>query len=175
MVYADTFKAKMVRKMLGPQGLSAAALSREVEIHQTTLSRWKSEAQPVVEDKTMKKSSKGKRPQDWDPQARLEAVIQATSLSEPDLGSFLRSRGLHQADLLRWRRQMLGGLNSGASSSKKSSQDGRRIQTLEQELRFKDKALAEASALLVLQKKARAIWGDVDDVMEPMSGKGRSS
>jgi hypothetical protein len=34
---------------------------------------------------------------------------------------------------------------------------------LERELRRKDKALAEAAALLVLQKKVQALWGDADD------------
>jgi transposase len=34
---------------------------------------------------------------------------------------------------------------------------------LEQELRRKEKALAEVAALLVLQKKAQAIWGDPED------------
>ncbi len=34
---------------------------------------------------------------------------------------------------------------------------------LNQELRRKDKALAETSALLVLKKKAHLIWGDNED------------
>jgi len=34
---------------------------------------------------------------------------------------------------------------------------------LERELHRKEKALAEAAALLVLQKKAQAIWGDGED------------
>ena len=35
---------------------------------------------------------------------------------------------------------------------------------LERELQRKEKALAEAAALLVLSKKANAIWGDPEDV-----------
>ncbi len=34
---------------------------------------------------------------------------------------------------------------------------------LEKELRRKDKALAEMAALLILKKKANAIWGDRED------------
>jgi len=34
---------------------------------------------------------------------------------------------------------------------------------LKKELRRKDKALAETAALLVLQKKVRAIWGNDED------------
>ena len=34
---------------------------------------------------------------------------------------------------------------------------------LKKDLRRKDKALAETSALLVLKKKANLIWGDLED------------
>jgi hypothetical protein len=39
------------------------------------------------------------------------------------------------------------------------------MRDLERELKRKDKALAEAVALLVLSKKARALWGEEDDDM----------
>ncbi len=38
--------------------------------------------------------------------------------------------------------------------------DEKRIKALERELKRKEKALAETAALLVLRKKAQAIWGD---------------
>ena len=41
--------------------------------------------------------------------------------------------------------------------------EARRVRELEKQLRRKDKALAEAAALLVLQKKVQAIWADEDD------------
>ena len=54
------------------------------------------------------------------------------------------------------------------ASATKASGGARRAERkktrrLEKELRRKDKALAEAAALLVLQKKAQAIWGDDGD------------
>ena len=42
--------------------------------------------------------------------------------------------------------------------------------SLEKELRRKDQALAEAAALLVLRKKAQALWGDEDDDTDKRSG-----
>lgn len=39
----------------------------------------------------------------------------------------------------------------------------KQVKKLERELVRKDKALAEAAALLVLTKKVRAIWGDSED------------
>ena len=44
-----------------------------------------------------------------------------------------------------------------------SKDDKKRIGALEKELRRKEKALAEAAALLILRKKAQAIWGDKED------------
>jgi transposase len=43
------------------------------------------------------------------------------------------------------------------------------VRELEKQLRRKDKALAEAAALLVLQKKVQTIWGDEDDDTKPKS------
>ena len=45
-----------------------------------------------------------------------------------------------------------------------------RIKELEREVRRKDKALAEVTALLVLKKKLEAIWGDGDDDTPTTSG-----
>jgi hypothetical protein len=45
----------------------------------------------------------------------------------------------------------------------------KRIKELERELNRKEKALAEAAALLVLKKKVQEIWGDEDDTMDSRS------
>ena len=39
----------------------------------------------------------------------------------------------------------------------------KRIRELEKELHRKEKALAEAAALLILRKKAAAIWGEKEE------------
>ena len=90
-------------------------------------------------------------------------------MPEEEVGALLRRRGLHQADLDRWREQMLQGLEASPRAAKSS--ESRRIRELERDLRRKDAALAEASALLILKKKAQAIWGDVDEPTTPRSGK----
>ena len=166
MKYSEQYKARMLRRMI-VEGLSAMALSQEEGApHQTTLSEWLRHARG---EDTMNKS-KPRRPQDWSAREKLEVVLEATALPEDQVGALLRRRGLHQAHLDRWREQMLHGLETPRSSKKKSP-EARRIRELERDLRRKDKALAEASALLILKKKAQAIWGDVDDDTPPRSGK----
>jgi transposase len=176
MKYSNAFKAKMVQKMTGPNGKSAGALAKEVGIGQPTLSRWLREAAAPVQPMHSKRgeatmtTQAARRPQDFTAQEKLTVVLEAASLSEHELGEFLRRKGLHEAELKEWRTAALDGLDSGRRS-KKTPPEVKRIRELERELARKDKALAEAAALLVLKKKAMAIWGDEDDDTAPRSGR----
>ena len=40
MQYTDLFKNAMIQKMTGPDSISATALSKQVEVPQSTLSKW---------------------------------------------------------------------------------------------------------------------------------------
>lgn len=108
--------------------------------------------------------------QDWRPEEKLAVVLEASSLSDGELGEFLRRKGLTTAVLDEWKQQALVGLR-GASQLSEVQKDSRRVKELERELRRKDKALAEAAALLVLKKKAQEIWGDEDDDTESKKDK----
>jgi len=172
--HSEKFKSRMVAKMVGPHGMSANALSGEVGICQPTLSRWLREARtvPTMAKKSdrSKSGSRTRRPQDWSPEEKLRVVIASTSLSDEELGAFLRKKGLHQAQLDEWSATVRSSLVV-QKGSKKRSPESKRIRELEIELRRKEKALAEAAALLILKKKAQAIWGDEDDDTEPGSGR----
>lgn len=90
---------------------------------------------------------------------KLRLLIEAKSLSEDELGAFLRRKGVHEGDLERWEREALGGLSGAAQEP---SQE-RRIRELERQREQQDKRLKEAKALLELQKKVQALWADEDD------------
>jgi transposase len=156
MEYPEMFKARMVQKLTAPGAPSATALSEEVGVPQPTLSKWVREAGRVGGMAKSEGKKTPKRPQNWPAEAKFEAVVEAASLSEEDLGTFLRRRGLHSTHLQQWREQLVAGLKV----PKKPTAEARRIRELERELRRKDKALAETAALLVLKKKVQAIWGD---------------
>jgi transposase len=106
---------------------------------------------------------------------KMRIVMAAAALPADELGAFLRREGVHEAELEQWRAAVLdagqAALEGGASRGATRSLDGKRIKELERELRRKDKALAEAAALLVLQKKVREIWGDGDDDTDEGNGK----
>ena len=169
MKYSATFRDTMVRKLADPRGPSANQLAQEVGVAQTTLSRWLRQAGRVNGTHVVptlapiRRIMAAKRPQDWTAEEKLNIVIEAASVCEEDLGAFLRRRGLHEAQIKEWRKTILSGLEKPPARPSKRSPEARRVKTLEKELQRKDKALAEAAALLVLQKKVQAIWGDEDD------------
>lgn len=168
--YSEKFKSEMVAKMTGPGAISASALAKQVGVCQPTLSEWLRSAKLRAMSKTTK--IKGpRRPQDWPAAEKLDAVLTAGGLPEEQLGGFLRSRGVKQIHLDRWRQEMLTGLEAARSRSSKTSPEARRIRELEKELDRKEKALAEAAALLVLKKKVEAIWGGEDESTARRNGK----
>lgn len=182
MQYSDVFKNSMILKMTGPDAMSATALSKQVDVPQSTLSTWLRNAgiapsyeypNTANEYAEMTKIKKNLRPNRWKPQDKFKVVMEAAPLDDEQLGEFLRKKGLHQTHLEQWRLQMLDGLQtiSPKKTAKKVKADAKKIKALEKELKRKDKALAETAALLVLKKKVQEIWGDEDDATNRSNGK----
>lgn len=176
--YPEAFKRKMVQRMLLPAGPSASRLSQEVGVSQSALSRWLRQARTMGQrgesdqgGSTAGGNGMKKRPQDWTTEEKLRVVLETRGLTGEELGAYLKREGIHEAVLRQWRKGVEGGL-SGKPGKGRNPEDLRRIHKLERELKRKEKALAEAAALLVLQKKVQAFWGDKDESTPPRSGKG---
>jgi transposase-like protein len=174
MVYSQIVKTAMVRKLAAPGGRSANALAKESGIPQSTLSRWLKDAATLEAMKrhqrpqhTPTQPQTSRRPQDWTADERLQLVIAATGLTDEALGAFLRERGIHEAQLQEWRQAALNALTPRSGRTERKPRETRelekRLAATERALQRKDKALAEAAALLLLKKKVQAIWGDEDD------------
>jgi transposase-like protein len=157
----------MVQKMLG--GRSANSVAQEAGVNQPTLSKWLRDARRLegvprrVREPT--EPLPRRRPEDWSAEEKLEAVMRLERLSEAERGEFLRREGLHEEQLRQWKQSVETGALESLRGSRKvgvKSADAKRIKELERELRRKEKALAEAAAILVLRKKAEALWGDED-------------
>ncbi len=168
----------MVQRMTGPHARSASALATEIGVPQPTLSRWLRDASTVLSmtswdpTKPTNKPTAPRRPEDWGADEKLRAVLEASALSGEALGAFLRREGLHEAQLTAWREAASAALaDPKAPKSKRPSPEAKRVRELERELLRKDKALAEAAALLVLQKKMRAFYEAEDDDTDPKSGR----
>jgi transposase len=88
-------------------------------------------------------------------------VLTTAVLDEAAKNAWCREHGVYPQELAQWReaaRQALAEPEEARASPQQTKQDRRRIKQLERELRRKDKALAEAAALLVLRKNLAAIF-----------------
>ena len=174
--HSAEFQANALRKLSNP-GQSVQDLAEELKVRPSLIYRWRRAAQtkegPMPKKKLPPTNDLGRRPQDWTTEQKLSVVLDAQGLGEEQLGGFLRQRGLHAATLGDWRETVLRGAKAelGGRSEKQPGLEARRIRELERELARKDKALAEAAALLVLQKKFRALMGAEDDDTEPRNGR----
>jgi len=156
--YSDTVKEAMVAKLTTTNAPSATAFAKEVNIPQSTLSRW------VREYGIMGGGGgamKQRRPQDWTAEEKLNAILEYEKLNDEERGKYLREKGLHSIHIERWKEAIIKELKT-STLNKKDFKD-KKIKELEKELRRKDKALAETAALLVLKKKAQDIWGAPGD------------
>jgi len=162
--YTEGFKSRLIERMAGVEGISATALSREMGIPQTTLSRWLRGAGRMGSMKKKQGTHRARSPRQWTTEEKLRVVLATAELNGEELGAYLRKEGLHQAQLEQWRSAVAEALSGPDKRKRKAArEEARKIKTLERELRRKEKALAEVTALLVLKKKLEALMGDGDD------------
>jgi hypothetical protein len=104
----------------------------------------------------------------WTAAARLQAVITTAAMDETQRSAWCRENGVYPSELDQWKQSAMAALNEAPEerASPQETRDSRkRIKELERDLRRKDKALAETTALLVLSKQLQAIFqrGDEDE------------
>ena len=100
----------------------------------------------------------------WTPVQRLLALNESHALVGPALHAWCREKGLFEHQLIQWRDAFCAAGQPAAASPAEQrlanaalrALQGRHEQ-LQREMRRKDRALAEAAALLVLQKKFQAL------------------
>ena len=161
--YSEGFKEQAVRKMMPPNAMSVAQVSREAGVSEQTLYNWRNryrqEGKAVPADPS--------NPENWSGENKLAVVIETAALNEEELAEYCRRKGLYVEQIARWREATIAGAETerplSAAERRELQRERKKTRKLEKELRRKEKALAEVAALLVLQKKAQAIWGDDGD------------
>ncbi len=169
--FNQSFKIQAVEKALSRSevtGLREIADSLGVAL--STLHKWikQSKAQafePVINEGNFNQMTKEKRPQDWSQEEKLQIIIASSSLNENKVSELCRKQGIYPHHLKQWKNDFT--VSNQSNSKVKNNSEMRElkqeIKGLKRELNRKDKALAETAALLVLQKKVHAIWGNGED------------
>jgi transposase-like protein len=157
--YPKELKESIIARMLPPNNISVPELVRETSISKDTLYCWRSKAlkggTPAQTTATKGLSS----------EERFNIVLETASLNELELGEYCRRKGLFPQMIDAWQtacKQAHAPLAPKADRTTIRTQK-KEIKRLEAELNRKEKALAEAAVLLVLQKKVRSLWEDPEE------------
>jgi transposase len=153
--YSREFKDAIVSKIVNRGNQTVAQVCEAEGIGKATAANWLKSANMLG----MSKKNKKKK---WSPNEKLKAVSETIMASEAEIGAYLRKEGLHSQQLKEWQDQALASLAGPLKSSDGKSERERELMSqvadLEKEVARKDKALSEASTLLILQKKVQLIW-----------------
>ena len=104
---------------------------------------------------------RSRRPTDWSLAERLQILMESHGLDEEALNAFCREKGIFRHHLEQWQAAFtVGGTVDNRSELRELKESNK---ALTRELNRKEKALAEAAALLVLQKKYQALWEEKDE------------
>lgn len=153
--YSKEFKDSIVTKIVNRGDLSIAEVCTREGVKESSVYGWmKRDTLAVMKTKPKSKS--------WSAREKLQAVSETLSATDVETGVYLRKEGLHSQQIEEWRGQVLASLEPVSKRSAAKDVRDDRIKELEREILRKDKALAEASALLILQKKVSLIWGNED-------------
>jgi transposase-like protein len=155
--YSKSFIEQALVKALSRGDRTIMSVAANLNVNHHTLRYW-------MKNKTVTERSvsatKEKRPQDWTVEEQLVALHETHSLTGDALQAWCRERGVFAHHLTSWK--------AAFCTTGKGVEPGlREVRTLKdenvklkRELVRKDRALAEAAALLILQKKFRALWED---------------
>lgn len=161
--FSEEFKKQAVEKALNRSpNQTLRDISKSLEIGQSSLGKWIKKFSVVDSSSTNPKELK---PSDWTFKQKLEAVLKTHNLTETELAAYCREHGIYSHHVADWQKEfenMASPQEQLRTEKNEKRQLKAEVKSLQKELMRKEKALAEASALLILQKKAQLIWGETE-------------
>lgn len=169
--FNHSFKIQAIEKALNrTSNESIGQVATRLGIGYSTLQKWlaKSRAQELNPTEVRHSMTKEKRPQDWSLEEKFDIIMACAGLGETQMSQLCREKGLYLHHITQWKNDFIQGPKSSSSllHQSENKQLKHDLKLLQKDLNRKDKALAETAALLVLKKKAEAIWGSDGDNSE---------
>jgi transposase len=150
--YSPELRESIVQKITTPGGPSIMQMSEKIGVHHATIRIW---IKNYANRSGMKKSK------EWTPEEKLEVIIKTASMSENERGEFLRANGLHSTDIESWKQDIYSSQKAVGRPRLDPELAALRAEKkeLSQDLKRKDKALAEMAARIILIKKSQLLFG----------------
>lgn len=162
MGHTEEHRQAVLARLAPPYNESIKEVADAEGLSLTTIYNWRRAAK----EQEAQREEPEQAPSGWTARDKFEAVVETAAMNEVEISVYCRSRGLYPEDLAAWRKACEQATDwadeRGRQRADTDKEAVRRIRELERELSRKEKALAEAAALLMLRKKAAAIWGDED-------------
>jgi transposase-like protein len=155
--YNEAFRQQALEKVYTRGSRSVKVVAADLNMSHGTLRNW------MKADKNSSPAKTGlqsKRPQDWSLAERLHMLLESHSLDDEALHACCREKGIFRHHLAQWQAAFEAGAAGVNHAELRALKDLNKALT--RELNRKEKALAEAAALLVLQKKYQALWAGED-------------
>jgi len=160
MGYSVERRESVLKKMLPPNNVSIAALAKAEGISDATLYLWRKQAR----DQGRLMPDTDTTANGWSSRDKFAAVMETAAMSETDVAAYCREKGIYPEQLWQWRTACEQANDWSQVSEKKlkeaTQSERKKNKQLQKELARKEKALAEAAALLVLRKKYNALFED---------------
>ena len=155
-------KQAIVEKVLARDGRTVKEIAKANNVDYSTLSKWvrKSLNGVIINpEKPAKNNQALSRPE------RFQHLMATASLDETAVGIYCRENGLYAVQLTQWKDAFMTKEPVIKKQDNLAELKALRIENkqLKQDVKRKNSALAEATALLVLKKKAALIWGETED------------
>jgi transposase-like protein len=148
-----------IQQMMPPLNRAIVELAKTTGITTVTLRTW----QKIARAEGGIVPGDGKRSDQWSSADKFRIVLETAPLSQVELSAYCRTKGVYPEQVAQWRvlceQANVPVTAKAAGIPKADAKQAQRIRELERTLKEKDAALAEAGALLILEKKAEAIWG----------------
>jgi len=157
--YSEAFIEQALVKVYARGKRSVREVAENLNVSYHTVKNW---MRNKSADKHKAGAIREKRPQDWAAEEQLLALQESHGLSGEALQAWCRERGLFPHHLTSWKAAFCIEPKEATCGSRELRTLKDEIVALKREAVRKDKALAEAAALLILQKKFRALWEDED-------------
>jgi len=156
-IYTKAYRQQALEKVYNRGDRTVQAIAEELNLNPWTLKNWMKLPKESVGSRA---DMITKRPQDRSLSERLQLILDSQGKTGETLNAWCREQGIFPHHLQQWRELFETGqppVGAELRALKVSHQE------LQRELKRKEKALAEAAALLVLQKKYQALWAEKDE------------
>jgi len=155
--YNESFRQQALEKVYTRGNRSVQSVAEDLDMSKGTLRNWMKADQ---NDSLARSGQRSRRPKDWSLAERLQLLKESHGLDEEALNAFCREQGVFRHHLEQWQAAFVAGGAEDTREELRALKDTNKALT--SELNRKEKALAEAAALLVLQKKYQALWEEKD-------------